>query len=113
MKMLKRGLAALLVLTFLALNLPNGAFCEDSLPFSKAAKKNITRHEPKIMTTPAKVIPMVRAEEKEQKSKSRYLWYGLGAAVVLGVVAAGAGGGGGGGGGDTPGEETGNIAVGW
>ncbi len=100
----------MLVLTFLGLNLPRGAFCEDSLSFSKAAKENITRHEPKIMTTPAKDIPMVRAEEKKQKSKTRYLWLGLGAAVVLGLVAAGAGGGGGG---DTPVEDTGNIAVGW
>jgi hypothetical protein len=109
MKMLKRGLAGLLVLTSLGLNLPKGALCEDSLLFSKADKKTITRHEPKIMTTPAKDIPMVLAKKK-QKGKMRYLWYGLGAAVVLGVVAAG---GGGGGGGDTPGENTGNIAVGW
>ena len=113
MTMLKRGLTGLLVLAFLALNLPKGAFCEGSLSFAKADKKSITRHEPKIMTTPEKDIPMVQAEGKQKKGKTHYLWLGLGAAVVLGLVAAGAGGGGGGGGDTPPAESTGNISVGW
>ena len=112
MKLLKRGLTGLLVLIFLALNLPRGAFCEQSLLFAKADKKSITRYEPKIMATPEKDIPMIQVEEKQKKSKKHYLWLGLGAAVVLGLVAAG--GGGGGGGGDTPpAETTGDISVGW
>jgi hypothetical protein len=111
MRMLRRGLTGLLVLTFLGWNLPKVAYCEDSLLFAKDGKKNITRHEPKIMTTPEINIPMVQVEGKEQNGKTKYLWYGLGAAVLLGLVAAG--GGGGGGGGDTPPADTGSIAVGW
>jgi hypothetical protein len=114
MKILKRGLTGLLVLIFLSLNLPKGAFCEGSSPFPKAGQKTITRHEPKIMATPEKDIPMVPVGEKDKKGKTHhYLWLGLGAAVVLGLVAAGGGGGGGGGGGDTPTQTTGNISVGW
>ena len=120
MNVFKRGLCGLLVLTFLCLNLPQAAFCQDSRSSAKTDQKNITRHEPKIMATPEKDIPMVQAEEG--KGKSGYLWVGLGAAVLLGVLAAAAGGGGGGGGdgdnGDNNGGEsntgdTGNITVGW
>jgi hypothetical protein len=121
MKMLKRGFAGLLVLTFLLFNLPKTVFCGDPLLFAKADKKTITHHDPKIMATPEKDIPMVQAGEKEQQGRTNYLWLGLGAAVLLGLVAAGGGGGGDGGdgGGDGGGsdepssEETGNIEVEW
>jgi hypothetical protein len=112
MNMLMKGLSGFFILTFLGLNLPTSGFCEDSLLFARAGQKHITRHEPRIMTTPEKEIPMVQPEAKEKKGRTKYLWLGLGAAVVLGVVAAGAGGGGGGG--DTPAAEgSGNISVGW
>lgn len=110
MTLLKRGLSIFIILTFLGLNLPTAAFCEGSLLFARADKNHITRHEPKVMATPQKDIPMVQAEGK--KGGKKYLWIGLGTAVLLGLVAAGAGGGGGGG--DTPpAEGTGNISVGW
>lgn len=121
MNMFKRGLVGLLVLAFLGLNLPKAAFCDDALSSAKADKKNITRHQPKIMATPEKDIPMVQADGKEHKSKSSYVWIGLGAVVLLGLVAAAAGGSGGGGGGDggngddnqPAGGDTGDITVGW
>jgi hypothetical protein len=110
MKMFKGGFSGLLILTFLSLNLPAAAQCEDSLSLARADKKHITRHEPRIMAAPEEDILVVQVEKK---SGPKYLWLGLGAAVVLGLVAAGAGGGGGGGG-DTPPETgSGNISVGW
>jgi hypothetical protein len=112
MKMFKRGFSSFVILTFLGLNLPTVAFCEGSSLFARVDKKHITRHEPKILATPEKEIPMVQAEGK--KGGKKYLWIGLGTAVLLGLVAAG--GGGGGGGGDTPpppAEGSGNISFGW
>jgi hypothetical protein len=110
MKLLKKGFTGMLVLAFLALSLPRVAFCDGSTLFAKADQKTITRHEPKVMTSPAKAIPLAQGEQG-QKSKGSYLWIGLGAVVLLGLVAAGGGGGGGDSGNN--GDDTGSITVGW
>jgi len=109
MKLLKKGFTGMLVLAFLVLSLPRVALCDGSTLFARADQKTITRHEPKVMTSPAKAIPLAQGEQG-QKSKGSYLWIGLGVAVLLGLVAAGGGGGGDSG---NTGDDTGSITVGW
>jgi hypothetical protein len=76
----------------LNLYLPNITFTEQTL----------TKHPPKILSTPEEDIPKI----KEKKTSS---WtYLIGIVLIAGIAAAG-----GGGGGSEGGNNTGNVTVGW
>lgn len=114
MRILKKCIAGLLVLSFIGLYLPKNSYCAGSGLFAKTDKKSITRHEPKIMSTPEKDIPLEKAAKEGEKKGFNWLLIGAGAALVLGLAAAGGGGGGGDGPGPTPADlDTGSITVGW
>ncbi len=94
MKRLFKCIAGLLILSVIGLYSPRISFCAGSGLFAKADKKTITRHEPKIMSEPARDIP-VAAAKTTKKKKTPWLWIGLGAVAVIGVAAMAGGGGGG------------------
>ena len=98
MKSVKRILAAVLILLMVNLYLPRITIAEQHDSQAKAA---ITKHPPKILSTPEQEIPTV------EKKKSKWTWVIL--VGLIGAVAAAGGGGGGGGGGGT----TGDVTVGW
>ena len=102
MKSVKRILAAVLILLMVNLYLPRIAGAEQHDSPAKAA---ITKHPPKILSTPEQEIPTV--EEK----KSKWTWVIL--VGLIGAVAAAAGGGGGGGGGGDGDEDSGDVTVSW
>jgi hypothetical protein len=120
MKTFNRFVACALVLPIVWLFLPTAALCVEKKTPSKAAKKTITRHEPKILASPEKQMTPEQAA-KVKKKKPNWLWIGLGAAaaVALAIAIGGSGGGGGGGGGTGNGgspenpEGEGDIVVGW
>lgn len=111
MRILKKCIAGLLVLSLIGLYLPQNSYCAGSGRLAKTDKKSITRHKPRIMSTPEKDIPLAKAEAVEKKG-FYWLLIGAGAAIVLGLAAA-AGGGGGGDGLITPAENTTSVTVGW
>ena len=118
MEAMKKGVGALLVLTMLALGIPDISYCGGKPLFAKAEEKTITEHEPKIMSAPEREIPKVAPEGGEPAGTRKYLWLGLGAAALIGLVAAVAGGSGGSSsGGDRenppPDTEEGNISASW
>jgi len=100
MKSVKRILAAALILLTVNLYLPRITIAEQH---DSQAKTAITKHPPKILSTPEQEIPMVEGK------KSKWTWVLLGVAAV-GVLAAA---GGGGGGGDREGEVSGSVTVSW
>jgi hypothetical protein len=118
MKPFNRLIARVLVLPTLLLFLPVTALYAGNKPPDKADKKTITRHEPKVMSSPAKEMTPEQAAQIE-KRKPNWLWIGLGAAVVIGLAAALGGGGGGGGsdggdGSDPPSSQgEGDVTVQW
>ena len=107
MKLLKRIFAGMLILLVLNLYLPNVAFAEHRYLY---AKKEITQHEPEILSTPEEEIPTVKV-----KKSSGWTWLIL-LALIAGGAAAAAGGGG-----ETPtpplngdnGGDTGDVTVNW
>lgn len=110
MKTLKKSIAGVVMLPVLALTYPHAACWAGSPLFAKTEKTTITRHEPKVLSTPAEDIPVVQAEPGEQKGANKWLWIGLGVLAIGGIAAAA---GGGGGGGDGNGGDTGSVTVGW
>jgi hypothetical protein len=117
MKRLFKCIAGLLVLSVMGLYCPGVSVWAGSGLLAKADKKQITRHEPRVMAEPEKDIPVAVAGPGERK-KTPWLMIGLGAVAVAVLAAiAGGGGGGGGGGGNGPEEpeepEDGTITVNW
>lgn len=113
MKPFNRWIACVLVLSTLLLFLPTTALCAGKKPRSKADKKTITQHEPKVMSSPEKEMTPEQAAQVKKK-KPNWLWIGLGAAAVIGLAAALAGSGGGGGGSHPPPtQDEGDVTVGW
>ena len=100
MKSVKRILAAALILLTVNLYLPRITIAEQH---DSQAKTAITKHPPKILSTPEQEIPMVEGK------KSKWTWVIL--VGLIGAVAAAAGGGGGGDGGED--EDSGDVTVSW
>jgi hypothetical protein len=77
----------------------------------------ITKHSPEVRTSPEQDVSKMG---KNKPSSNRWIWWTLGALVVVGIAAAAAGGGGGGGGESgstgavTPaGTNTGSATISW
>ncbi len=103
MKSVKRILAAALILLMVNLYLPRITIAEQQ---DSQAKTAITKHPPKILSTPEQEIPTV------EKKKSKWTWVLL-VGLIAGAAAAAGGGGGGGGGASAPAPTTGDVTVGW
>ncbi len=99
MKSVKRILAAVLILLMVNLYLPRITIAEQHDSQAKAA---ITKHPPKILSTPEQEIPTVEGK------KPSWTWVLL-VGLLAGVAAAAGGGGGDGGPGD--GDDTGSIVI--
>ena len=112
MNALKKSIAGLLVLSIIWISSPGASIGNATTLFTLADIAPISRHEPKIKSTPEQDIPLSTAEEGEKKGISKWAWLGLGA-LAVGVAALALGGGGGGGDGEPPPEGTGSFTGNW
>ena len=116
MEALKKCIAGLLVLAMMGLCYPKSALCGSAPPSTKLDAKGITRHEPRIKSEPERDLSLAPGETGGKKKTSKWIWYGLGAALVVGL-ALGAGGGGSSDGGTPDNNSTtgggGTVSVGW
>ena len=109
MKVFRKCIIGLLVVTIIGLAFPHPSFCDNKGQSAKAGLKTITRHAPVMMFTPEEEITSAMAAGEGKGSK--WLWVGLGVVVLGGLVAASSGGGGS----DNPVNPAndGSISVGW
>lgn len=107
---LKKYMVGLLILSLIAISFPGAPLCTAASLFAQADLDTITRHEPKIMSTPQEDIPLMQTEKSEEKGTSKWLLIGLGVLAIGGLAMAA---GGGGGGGDPEPDPTGSVSVGW
>lgn len=113
MDVLKRIVAAVVILTFLCLTFPQMIQAKQSYWLAQeTAPTKITQNAPEYLATPEQQMPL-----EEKKSYFKTIFAVLGGLVLVGGLAAMAGGGGGGGGdgggGDGDGGGTGSVSVGW
>ena len=94
MKTWNQSIAAWLILSMTALAYPSIGFCANPRLKAKADTKEITWHEPKIMSTPAKSIPMEAIDKDKKVGVGTWVLVGLGVAAVAALAAGGGGGGG-------------------
>ncbi|MGD9224280.1 MAG: hypothetical protein PVH22_13575 [Desulfobacteraceae bacterium] len=115
MKTLKKGIAALLMMSIIGLHLPNAGFCADEGQFAAIPNKTITRHKVRTMSTPEDIS--VEKVQKGDKKGFKWLLIGVSAALVAGLAAAGGGGGGSSSssssGQDDSSTDAGSVTVGW
>lgn len=108
MNMLKKAFMAVLIVSFLCLQLPGLALAGQSYRVAKTGQAGITKNPPSMLATPEVAIPVV----KEKGNTALKIIGGLLLVGGIGALAAGGGGGGGGGGGTTP-PSTGDVTVTW
>ena len=112
MKRLFKYIAGLLMLSVMGLYSPKVSLCAESGLFAKADQKQITRHEPKIMSAPEKKIP-IAATKTANRKKTPWLLVGLCAAALVGLAAIAAGSGGSGGDPDPNPDGEADVTVSW
>lgn len=110
MKGLTKCVAGLLVMFLMGLYLPQKSMGSTLQLQKNFDKSRITHHEPKVLSTPVKMIPGSEKKDASKKSLKKYLLIGLASVVVVGGAAAAAAGSSDDGGSDS---DSGNILIEW
>ena len=112
MKVWKKNIAGLLVVSSIWIGLGKAPICHAATLLAQADMAPITRHEPRIMFAAEKDIPASRATDGEKKGVGNWVWIGLGVLAVGGLALA-IGGGGGDDESSSPPNQAGSVTVGW
>jgi len=103
-----------MILSMVAINFPGRTLCNAASLYAQADLFDIkTRHEPEVLSTPEKDIPLTVVEKTEKKGFSKWVWIGLGVIAIGGAALALGGGGGGGDGASDGGDGTGDVSITW
>ncbi len=114
MGVLKKFIIGSIVLSLVGINFPGTTICNAASLFAQADLDAITRHDPKILSSPEEDIPLKQSPKGEKKGISKWVWIGLGVLAIGGIAAAAAGGGGGGGDDDPEDpDEEGDVSFTW
>jgi hypothetical protein len=110
------------ILSMVAINFPGSTLCNAGSLYAQADLLDFkTQHNPEVLSTPEKDIPLTEVEKRDRKGLNKWVWIGLGVLAAAGAALALGGGGGGGddgsggvdGGGGSGSSGTGDVSITW
>ena len=111
MRMSIRFIIGWMILLMVTANFPDSTLCHAASLYAQADVFGTkTLHNPEVLSTPEKDIPLAKVEKTEKKGFSKWVWIGLGVLAVGGAALAFGGGGDDGGGND---GGTGDVSITW